>query len=68
MLFQIYGETAGFQLLGWLLVFVGLIVAVIISHIASGGLGRFPSLGEMCSHFTMLAKKMPFVISLNSIL
>ena len=23
MLFQIYGETAGFQLLGWLLVFVG---------------------------------------------
>ena len=26
MLFQIYGETAGFQLLGWLLVFVGLIV------------------------------------------
>ena len=27
MLFQIYGETAGFQLLGWLLVFVGLIVA-----------------------------------------
>ena len=27
MLFQIYGENAGFQLLGWLLVFVGLIVA-----------------------------------------
>ena len=27
MLFQIYGETAGFQLLGWLLVFVGLIAA-----------------------------------------
>ena len=27
MLFQIYGETAGFQLLGWLMVFVGLIVA-----------------------------------------
>ena len=27
MLFQIYGESAGFQLLGWLLVFVGLIVA-----------------------------------------
>ena len=26
MLFQIYGERAGFQLLGWLLVFVGLIV------------------------------------------
>ena len=25
MLFQIYGETAGFQLLGWLMVFVGLI-------------------------------------------
>ena len=27
MLFQIYGDTALFQLLGWLLVFVGLIVA-----------------------------------------
>ena len=27
MLFQIYGETAAFQLLGWLMVFVGLIVA-----------------------------------------
>ncbi len=26
MLFQIYGENAGFQLLGWLLVFVGLIL------------------------------------------
>ena len=27
MLFQIYGETAGFQILGWLMVFVGLILA-----------------------------------------
>ena len=27
MLFQIYGETAGFQLLGWLMVFVSLILA-----------------------------------------
>ena len=27
MLFQIYGETAGFQLLGWLMGFVGLILA-----------------------------------------
>ena len=27
MLFQIYGETATFQLLGWLMVFVGLILA-----------------------------------------
>lgn len=26
MLFQIYGENAGFQLLGWLLVFAGLVV------------------------------------------
>ena len=26
MLFQIYGENAGYQLLGWLLVFVGLVV------------------------------------------
>ena len=27
MFFQIYGENAGFQLLGWLMVFVGLILA-----------------------------------------
>ena len=27
MLFQIYGERAGFQLLGWLMVFLGLIAA-----------------------------------------
>ena len=27
MLFQIYGENAGWQLLGWLLVFAGLILA-----------------------------------------
>lgn len=26
MLFQIYGETAGYQLLGWLLVFAGLVI------------------------------------------
>ena len=26
MFFQIYGETAGWQLLGWLMVFVGLVV------------------------------------------
>ena len=26
MFFQIYGETAGWQLLGWLLVFTGLVV------------------------------------------
>ena len=26
VLFQIYGENAGYQLLGWLMVFVGLIV------------------------------------------
>ena len=26
MLFQIYGENAGYQLLGWLLVFAGLLV------------------------------------------
>ena len=26
MLFQLYGERAGFQLLGWLLVFLGLIL------------------------------------------
>ena len=27
MLFQIYGDTAVYQLLGWLMVFVGLILA-----------------------------------------
>ena len=27
MLFQVYGDGAGWQLLGWLLVFVGLILA-----------------------------------------
>lgn len=27
MLFQIYGENAGWQLLGWLLVFAGLVLA-----------------------------------------
>ena len=26
MFFQIYGETAGWQLLGWLLVFAGLVL------------------------------------------
>lgn len=26
MFFQIYGETAGWQLLGWLLVFAGLVI------------------------------------------
>ena len=26
MLFQIYGDTAGWQLLGWVMVFVGLVV------------------------------------------
>ena len=36
MLFQIYGETAGFQLLGWLLVFVGLIVANEIARRTKG--------------------------------
>ena len=32
MLFQIYGETAGFQLLGWLMVFVGLILQALVLH------------------------------------
>ena len=27
MLFQIYGDTAGWQLLGWVLVFAGLVLA-----------------------------------------
>lgn len=42
MLFQIYGETAGFQLLGWLLVFVGLIVAnEIVRRTKWGGITCF---------------------------
>ncbi len=41
MLFQIYGSTAGWQLLGWLLVFVGLIVANEIARTKWGGIGIF---------------------------
>ena len=41
MLFQIYGETSGWQLLGWLLVFVGLIVTNEIARTKWGGIGIF---------------------------
>ncbi len=41
MLFQVYGETAGYQLLGWLLVFVGLIVTNEIARTKKGGIGIF---------------------------
>ena len=41
MLFQIYGETAGYQLLGWLLVFVGLILANEIARRKWGGIAIF---------------------------
>ena len=39
MFFQIYGENAGYQLLGWLLVFVALIVVnEIARRIKQGGI------------------------------
>lgn len=42
MLFQIYGETAMYQLLGWLLVFLGLILANEIARRTKwGGIGAF---------------------------
>ncbi len=42
MLFQIYGETAAFQLLGWLMVFVGLILANEIARRSKwGGIACF---------------------------
>lgn len=37
MLFQIYGETAGWQLLGWLLVFAGLVVMNEIARRSKAG-------------------------------
>lgn len=37
MFFQIYGETAGWQLLGWLLVFVGLVVMNEIARRSKAG-------------------------------
>lgn len=41
MLFQIYGSTSGWQLLGWLFVFVGLILANEIARTKWGGIGIF---------------------------
>ena len=41
MLFQIYGSTSGWQLLGWLMVFVGLIIMNEIARTKWGGLGIF---------------------------
>lgn len=41
MLFHVYGETAGWQLLGWLLVFVGLIIANEIARTKIGGIAIF---------------------------
>ena len=41
MLFQVYGETAGYQLLGWLLVFLGLIITNEIARTKWGGIGIF---------------------------
>ena len=41
MLFHIYGETCGWQLLGWLLVFTGLIIANEIARTKAGGIAIF---------------------------
>ena len=42
MIFQIYGETAGYQLLGWLLVFTGLVVMnEIARRTKAGGIACF---------------------------
>ena len=42
MIFQIYGETAGYQLLGWLLVFTGLVVMnEIARRTKAGGVACF---------------------------
>ena len=42
MFFQIYGETAGWQLLGWLLVFAGLVVMNEIARRSkAGGIASF---------------------------
>lgn len=41
MLFQIYGSNCGWQLLGWLLVFVGLIITNEIARTKWGGIGIF---------------------------
>ena len=44
MFFQIYGETAGWQLLGWLLVFTGLVVMNEIARRSkAGGIACFLS-------------------------
>ena len=49
MFFQIYGETAGWQLLGWLMVFVGLVVMNEVARRSkAGGIACFlvlPTLG-----------------------
>ena len=45
MFFQIYGETAGWQLLGWLLVFTGLVVMNEIARRSkAGGIACFLAL------------------------
>lgn len=41
MLFQIYGSTSAWQLVGWLLVFVGLILANEIARTKTGGIAIF---------------------------
>ena len=52
MFFQIYGETAGWQLLGWLLVFAGLVVMnEIARRIQSGRYCLFPDL--FLQHFSV---------------
>lgn len=41
MLFQLYGPTSRFQLLGWLLVFLGLILINEIARRTKAGLKKF---------------------------
>lgn len=56
MLFQIYGETSGWQLLGWLLVFVGLIVTNEIARRTKlGGIAIFLVLPAALTVYFVLA-------------
>ena len=50
MLFQIYGDLAGFQLLGWLLVFAGLIITNEIARRSKQGGIFFYGADKKCQH------------------
>ena len=57
MLFQIYGDKAGYQLLGWLLVFLGLILTnEIARRTKKGGIFFFLALpGALTVYFIAVA-------------